>query len=175
MLSEKKPEWFVVKPGDTLENGLVVKSAKCAFEKCFFLGETEPCILQTQSWVTFENQMTMKGVLYCTSDNEEYFGGGALLFYPDPALNSAIPVICYGNKPEAFDISKATFSNASFLSDNTRFQLGTLDSAAVDLSKVIDKGGICEVSVTLGNIRIQNENSSSCGAFADIVSIEKIA
>ncbi|MDE7230324.1 MAG: hypothetical protein K2N56_07575 [Oscillospiraceae bacterium] len=48
LFSQKQtdPEWFSVKPGDVLENGLVVKSARCGFEKMEFFDGTE-AVIQT--------------------------------------------------------------------------------------------------------------------------------
>ncbi len=171
--AQKNPEWFLVKPGDVLENGLVVKSASCGFEKVGFPDGTEG-VIQSVSEVTFENTLTLSGVLYCEPEDDLYVTNGDLFFFADSTANSNIPVISEGNKAGEYSLKRYVFSNAAFVCDGMYFRVGELETAAVDLSGIIKRGEICEVRVTLDNIKLSHDDRAVTGAFADIVSIEKI-
>ncbi len=177
ILTQKDPKWFVVKPGDKLENGLVVKSAHCSFQKSTYVDGTTS-INQSDSEVVFEekNTLTLTGVLYCTPDIGGYMTEGDLYFCADPT-NSLIPVIDYNhNSKDKYYLQKAFFSNAAFLTDGFYFRVGNIDTDEIDLSGIIKKGGICEVTVTLDNIRLNAGGYGGVnGAFGNIVSIEKVS
>lgn len=177
IISQKQtdPKWFSVKPGDILENGLVVKSASCGFEKTKYFDGTED-ILQTRSEVAFENTLTLNGVLYCSPEQDMYIGNGELFFFPDSTANSNIPVINRREKAGEYSLNKYIFSNAAFVCDGIYYRVGDIDSVSVDLSGIIKRGEASEVRITLDNIKLVNDETGMVlsGAYADIVSIEKV-
>lgn len=173
---QKDPKWFSVKPGDVLENGLVVKSASCGFREAKFY-DGRKSIIQSKSEVVFENTLTLSGVLYCSPDDDMYITSGDLFLFADSTDNPNIPVINQSNEVGEYDLEKYVFSNAAFVCDGMYFRVGDIDSVSVDLSGIIKRGELCEVSVTLDNIRLGHDDGGGgfiIGAFADIVSIEKI-
>ena len=172
-LAQKNPEWFLVKSGDTLENGLVVKSASCGFHEANFYDGTK-AIVQDKSEVIFENTLTLSGVLYCSPVDDAYIMNGDLFFFADSTVNSNIPVISEGNKADKYSLRRYVFANAAFVCDGMYFRVGELETATVDLSGIIKRGEICEVRVTLDNIKLSHDDRTVTGAFADIVSVEKI-
>ncbi len=169
------PKWFAVKPGDELENGLVVKSARCGFEKMKYFDGTE-AVIQTQSEVVFENTLTLNGVLYCSPEEDMYIGNGELFFFADSTANSNIPVINRRNKADEFSLGQYVFSNAAFVCDGIYYRVGDIETATVDLSGIIKRGEVSEVRITLDNIKLVEDDTGYVlsGAYADIVSIEKI-
>lgn len=173
ILAQKDPEWFLVKPGDVLENGLVVKSASCGFVEVNFIDGTKG-VIQTQSEVTFENTLTLNGVLYCSPEDDAYVMKGDLFFFADSIANPNIPVINQGNTADKYNLEKNVFSNAAFVYDGMYFHVGDIDSSSADLDGIIKRGEICEVRVTLDNIELRKNDRAVTGAFADIVSVEKI-
>lgn len=172
---QKDPKWFLVKPGDVLENGLVVKSASCSFREAKFY-DGRKSIIQSKSEVVFENTLTLSGVLYCSPNDDMYITSGDLFFFADSTDNPNIPVINRSNEAGEYDLEKYIFSDAAFVCDGMYFHVGDIDSVSVDLSGIIKRGELCEVSVTLDNIRLGHDDGGGgfiIGAFADIVSIEK--
>lgn len=177
IISQKQadPKWFSVKPGDVLENGLVVKSASCAFEKMKFFDGTE-AVVQTQSEVAFGNTLTLDGVLYCNPEQDMYIGDGELFFFADSTANSNIPVINRRDKADEYSLKNYSFSNAAFVCDGIYYRVGDIETAAVDLSGIIKRGEASKVRVTLDNIKLTESEKGTVisGAYADIVSVENI-
>lgn len=177
ILTQKDPKWFVVKPGDKLENGLVVKSASCSFEEYTTIDGTS-FVSQSASKVVFEedNTLTLTGILYCEPQDDVYVTEGDLYFFAD-STNSLIPHVDYDSYDpiDTIPLQKFVCSDAAFIYDGFYFRVGNIDSNEIDLSGIIKKGGVSEVKVTLDNISL---NASSyggvIGAFGNIVSIEKI-
>lgn len=172
---QKDPEWFLVKPGDVLENGLVVKSASCGFREANFY-DGRKSVIQSKSEVVFENTLTLSGVLYCSPNDDAYITNGDLFFFADSTDTPNIPIINKSNGAGEYDLVRYVFSNAAFVCDGMYFRVGDIDSVSVDLSGIIKRGELCEVRVTLDNISLGHDDDGSIfsGAFADIVSIEKI-
>lgn len=177
ILDQKGAKWFVVKPGDVLENGLVVKSASCSFEEFNFADGTS-FVSQSASKVVFEedNTLTLTGILYCEPQDDVYVTEGDLYFFAD-STDSLIPHVDYDSYDpiDTIPLQKFVCSDAAFIYDGFYFRVGNIDSDEIDLSGIIKKGGVSEVKVTLDNISL---NASSyggvIGAFGKIVSIEKI-
>ena len=178
IIKQKNPNWFLVKPGDVLENGLVVKSVYCSFEDVNYFDDEKgtfiETIMQIDSEVFFENTLTLRGVLYCTPEDDLYITNGDLFFFADSTVNSNIPVINEGGRADEFGLLRCVFSDAAFICDGMYYRVGNLDSVSVDLSGIIKRGGICEVNITLDNIKLRNHAGVDNGSFADIVSVEKI-
>lgn len=175
ILKQKDPKWFSVKPGDVLENGLVVKSASCSFREANFY-DGRKFVIQSKSEVVFENTLTLNGVLYCNPEEDMYIGNGELFFFPDSTANSNIPVINRHEKAGEYSLNEYIFSNAAFVCDGIYYRVGDIETIAVDLSGIVKRGEVSEVRVTLDNIKLVEDDTGVVlsGAYADIVSIEKI-
>lgn len=175
IIQQKDPKWFVVKPGDVLENGLVVKSAHCVFEGFEYDGKKY--VRQTETEVEFENTLTLTGILYCQPEDGVYVTEGDMYFFADSTENSLIPVIDYdfGTSNNYF-LDKWVSPELALVYDNSSFSVGNMNDVTVDLSGIIKKGGFSKVKVTLDNIKlIAVEYSATTGAYGDIVTIEKIS
>lgn len=171
--NQKNPKWFSVKTGDSLENGLVVKSASCGFEKATFYDGSK-AIMQMESMISFENTLTLTGVLYCSPEDDVYVIPGDLFFFADPTVNPNIPIICKRGKPDEYSLDKFVADSGAVVFDGMILHVGNTDTVAVDMSGIITRGEFCEVRVTLDNIRLTESDRLPSGAFADIVSVEKI-
>lgn len=176
VLTRNDPKWFLVKPGDVLENGLVVKSASCGFEEVVNYFDGREYVVQTDSEVIFENKLTLNGVLYCSPEDDMYITDGDLFFFADTTVNSNIPVINQRYEADGYSLCKYIFSDAAFVCDGMYFRVGNINSVSVDLNGIIERGGVSDVSITLDNIRLgeYDDGRSVSGAYADIVFAEKI-
>lgn len=174
IIKQKDPEWFVVKPGDVLENGLAVKSACTSFEELEIDGEKIIC--QTDAMVRFENTLTLTGVLYCQPEDDIYTTAGDLYFFADSTANSRIPVVNYGyEERDEYSLETFVFPEIAFVCDGFYYRIGNINSDGVDFSGIINRGGVCEVKVTLDNIILRSGGyGGGNGAYGSIVSIEKI-
>ncbi|MDE7230325.1 MAG: hypothetical protein K2N56_07580 [Oscillospiraceae bacterium] len=105
-----------------------------------------------------------------------YIGNGELFFIPDSTANSNIPVINRREKSGEYSLNKYIFSNAAFVCDGIYYRVDDIDSVSVDLNGIIKRGEASEVRATLDNIKLVNDETGVVlsGAYADIVSIEKI-
>ncbi len=169
------PEWFVVKTGDKLENGLVVKSAECIYNFHTYEGELLSEVEYTA--VEFENQLTLTGLLCCNSEDEAYTAKGDLLFLPDTVANKNVPYVHSGHDArDSYRLWSSCYGDIYFVFDGMEYKVGNINDSAVDYSGIIDNGGICKVKVTLDNISLAHSFfGGRSGAFADIVSVEKIS
>lgn len=122
----------MVKPGDVLENGLVVKSASCIFKGDVTTDGTKHTILPRTS-VEFENTLTLTGILYCQAENIGYKEEGELFFFADSTENSQIPVIDYDFSSGTDYYLRKWFdpdSRLALMYDGSRFKVGSLDDVS---------------------------------------------
>lgn len=177
VLTQNDPKWFLVKPGDVLENGLVVKSASCGFEEVVNYFDGREYVVQTDSEVIFENTLTLNGVLYCSPEDDAYIAEGDLFFFADTTVHSNVPVINRQGEADGYSLGKYIFSDAAFVCDGMYFRVGNIDSVSEKLNGIIERGGVSEVSVTLDDIRLgeYGDGRGVSGAYADIVSVDKLA
>lgn len=173
------PEIKRLKTGDVLENGLKVKEAyrTLSYEEVM---DEMTCEIRREwcdsfGMVSFEGEITLSGALYCVPEDDYQVFGGELYFFPDTSSGAQLPTRC-GITPSEYCMWENVYPNAKLaVRSGTIYYVGNIDK--VDLDGILERGKAAEVTVTLGNIRIENSDINhggrGGGCFAEIVSIEK--
>lgn len=174
------PEVKRLKAGDVLSNGLKVKEAyrTLAYEEVM---DEMTCEISREwcdsfGWVAFDGELTLDGALYCVPEDDYMVFGGELYLFPDTTGSAQLPAQC-GITPSEYRVWEEVYPDAKLaVRSGTIYYVGNIDK--IDLDGVIGRGEAAEVTVTLGNIRIQvsdiNHGGRGSACYADIVSIEKI-
>lgn len=166
----KSPTYIKVKAGDTLDNGLVVKSAYHSVVTTHEKVEESTLPLDTE--VEFEGKLTLSGVLYCHSGGNEYFGGaGNLFFFVDPPQSDPVPMTSgyefFGRFEDRTDKFAAVY-------DAPILHLGNINDLSVDLSEIIDLGESVKVRITMEDVCIGYSNTLAKSINGTIVSVEPV-
>ena len=172
-LTQKNPEWFVIKPGDVLENGLKVKSTITTFEQ-WGTESGGKTVGQSEMNITFEGELTVTGVLVCAGKDDVYVTPGDLFFFADTTKDVKIPLVPINDTADEFSLKKFVFDDFAFVTDGMWFRVGDLESVSVDLDGIIKRGQAVNVKVTLEEIRVASGYTSSSTNHAKIKSIELI-
>lgn len=174
------PEIKRLKTGDVLENGLKVKEAYriLSYEEVM---DQITCEIRREwcdsfGMVSFEGEITLSGVLYCVPEDDYMVFGGELYFFPDTTGGAQLPAQS-GITPSEYRVWENAYPDAKLaVRSGTIYYVGNIDK--VDLDGILERGKAAEVTVKLGNIRIENSDINhggrGGGCFAEIVSIEKI-
>lgn len=169
MVVIEDPDYFKVKAGDKLENGLTVKSAGSIFE-CNDGG-------LNINEVEFDGNLTLEGILYC--ETYDFYTGDErmLYFFVDAAKSNPIPLVRTRNEPYFPD--KTDF----YINDDDKFaaivdgdgiELGFIDEAPIDLSGIISPGECIRAKITVSNLRQRFSEYSMSFRRATLVSLEKL-
>lgn len=171
------PQYFKVKKGDILENGLIVENAKSVFyaiNECDEDGNISKQAVQLRNEISFSGELSLNGILHCISGDSDYIDSdGDLLFFADTSDFSYIPVP--STSDSAIDIitkSADTCSKLAVICDGYRFYLGNINTVSTDLSGIIDSGEYIKAKITLDNIRISYSDGAGKIVNADIVGVD---
>lgn len=169
------PNYFSVKVGDTLDNGLSVTKATTIFYPQFVEtenGETSLEMHQSRSSINFEGQLTLSGILHCFAGDSDYIDmDGDLHFYADPTNGDVI--VSSGESPLMDSIMTVADAETKFVLvyDGQRFTLGNINEGSViDLKGIIDKGEYRNATVTLDNIRVVYTDGAGAYLYGTLVS-----
>ena len=174
------PEIKRLKAGDVLPNGLTVKEAYrvLMFDEVM---DQITCEVRREwcdsfGWVTFDGELTLSGALYCNPEDDYEVFNGELYFFPDTTSGVKMPTQC-SIFPGEHRVWESVYPKANFaVRSGAVYYVGNIDD--VDLDGILERGKAAEVTVTLGNISIQNADINhggrGGGCHAEIVSIEKI-
>ncbi len=158
----KDQNYFKVKPGDKLENGLVVKSAK------YWVDEYGIGVISS---ITFDGYLTLTGILYC---NDGGIDDGELEFYGDPTQFSIPIIVPRAVEPDATFVLTNKKAEFALVFDDIDFCLGNINNIDLDISSVIDRGKYQKVKVTLNNITSHYIEGPNRSLRAELVSVEPI-
>ncbi len=169
------PNYFSVKTGDVLDNGLSVKKATTIFYPQRADGENGESgfkICQSRSTVNFEGQLTLNGILHCVAEDTDYIDmGGDLFFYADPSDGKLIVPSKENLKMDRIASVVDPETKFALLCDGQRFYLGNVNEGSeIDLSGVIDKGEYRNATVTLENVRIVFTQGVGATVYGTLVS-----
>lgn len=158
------PKWFRVKAGDVLENGLVVKGAKCTVDSNGMLMNPK---------VQCEGELTLEGFLYLQGEDEYGVSAGDLLFYADPR-QTKLPKIAawYGAAlSRVFGFGESKFA---LLYDGIEFKVGNLNDIDMDLSGIAYAGEFVKARVDVKDPVFGNYEGPGYVSNAVLVSAESI-
>lgn len=169
----EEPGYFKVKAGDTLDCGLTVKNADWHVD--FASG---PLLTLTQSRIEFLGEVTWEGILYCSPKEDFRIEKGDLAFYPDPAKNNGIPVICgkywkseKTGKPAA-SVMSPLFDDLALESGAGAIELGNISDFEEIYGEIFENGNAARVKVTLKNLVFETDESGS-RSYAEGISCEQ--
>lgn len=169
------PNYFSVKAGDVLDNGLSVKNATTIFYPQSVAEESGGSgleICQSRSSVNFEGQLTLNGILHYVAEDADYVDmGGDLFFYADPSDGKLITPSKENIKIERLVSIVDPETKFALLCDGQRFYLGNVnEDNVIDLSGVINSGEYRNVTVTLDNVRIVFTQGVGATVYGTLVS-----
>lgn len=165
------PNYFSVKAGDLLDNGLSVKNATTVFYPQTVESGLEIC--QSRSTVNLEGQLTLKGILHWVAEDTDYIDmGGDLFFYADPSDGKLITPSKENLKMERLVSIVDPETKFALLCDGQRFYLGNVNGGdVIDLSGVINSGEYRNATVTLDNVRIVFTQGAGATVYGTLVSV----
>ena len=157
-------QYFRVKKGDTLENGLTVKNAE------YFYAIDESTFANT---VEFDGELTIEGILYYVPSDTEYaIGKDDVFFFADPTKCGTIPVpVLSAPLLEGWVDAE---SRLAVDYDGNRIQAGKLDALPDSVAESLKEQNGVRVTATLRNIRLIQAMYGPA-MFAEIVSAETVS
>lgn len=158
-------DYFKIKAGDVLENGLTVKTAQTAFG---FAGDG----LISDMKVELDGEITVEGILKCMPEDEYIIGKGELIFYPDSAKHSDIFAYYeeYPFEPWTYVDPEYKFAMSY---NGEPLYLGLVDNAPGGVSDLFANDTYIKAKVTVSDIYFKTGNGGIRG-FATVKSVEKL-
>lgn len=165
----ENPDYFRVKSGDKLENGLTFKSARSIYECSngeMALGEFE-----------LSGKINLEGILYCETYNEYSGEAGVLHFLADAAKSDPIPLVIIDNQshfPDRTDFFKGYDNKFMAIVDGPSIKLGLIDESPIDLSGIISPGECIRAKISVSNLIHRYSDFNESFRRATLVSLEKL-
>lgn len=156
--------YFKVRAGDKLENGLTIKSAEY---------ETFPNGIAGRSLIIFDGEIALEGILYCHPDDGYNVTKGQLEFWADATKCDSIPLPC-GSPYETNQVDSFVDSVSEFaiICDGGPITVGNVDDMSIDLSGIIAPGEWAKAKITIRDLHKGWSESSSFLSCAELVSVE---
>lgn len=158
------PNYFKIKAGDILDNGLKVETAKYWVNASGEIYESE---------IVLNGDLTLDGVLYCIAGDPDYIDAkGDLLFFSDTTKSSLIPT-----PKDLFDFIDChinTMDNFAVYFDGKVIRLGNINEVSVDLFDKFDSGNYIKAKITMRGMRLMYNDNGGAFIFAEPVSVEKL-
>lgn len=156
------PEYFKVKAGDKLDNGLTVTSAN------YWVDLTGQIL---SSEIIFDGEITLEGVLYCYPETTDYIDSkGDLTFFADSVKSEYVPVppMLYSFTEEWAD------PNEKFgaVYDGKKISFGNISEVPIDLSDLFKDSSYAEVKVTMKNVRVIYKENGGGFVYAELLRAE---
>lgn len=150
--------FFMVKPGDKLKNGLVVKTAEqyCNTltpedeKMCKEMGT--PLDILCGGKIEFDGTLTLEGVLYKYEGNPQYFSlQNDVFFYPDTTKNEFVPMYMEEHIVELLNSDVGVVHDCTYYLGNLN---GTdeLPSVDYDVDEIFGDKNYARVKITLKDI-----------------------
>lgn len=164
----EKQEYFDLKQGQVLENGLRVSEAYCVISAWEKGGKTEYEI--SDSTVSLTGEITLEGILYCRrKENEGVEPYNEVLFYPDPQYSDLIPSPFFSGEPSLITVKDGR-SDFAFITSAFPFKLGNIGDIKIDTSSYFSKSDCVRAKVKISNIMVRSvSNYPACfGALNEV-------
>ncbi|MCM1165275.1 MAG: hypothetical protein NC299_05150 [Lachnospiraceae bacterium] len=155
-----------VRAGDTLENGMTVKSAYTYFE-----AQGEP--YYKDSVIQLEGEMTVEGILYCREEDDYGVYAGDLELYIDTSKTENVPM-----KYEQYGRTTWTYTfpehKMAITIDGTFYDFGNIGDCGVDMDEVFLESPFAKVRATFKDPLLRITESTARRITAELVDIEVI-
>ena len=160
----ENPNYFKVKSGDTLENGLTVESAQ-------YWINTDGSVFSSE--IILNGELTLEGIFRCIKGNAEYIEkDGDLLFYADSNKNHFVPVAVTPVDWVWGWID--TNDSLAVVYDGTTIKFGNINDASTDIVNVFKDVNYVKAAVTMNNIRLIYQENGGAFFIAELVSVDVI-
>lgn len=156
--------YFKVKAGDTLENGLTVESAQYWINSAGEMFSSE---------IVLSGELALEGILYCVAENPDYVDEqGDLMFFADSTKSSFVPM---PNSPIDFTEKWTdTSDNFAAVFDGKRIHFGNINDVSVDLSDTFRNSSYVEAKITMKGVRVMYTENGGGFVYAEPVDVEVI-
>lgn len=157
-------QFFQVRAGDKLKNGLVIKSANHSVSYANF-----PSVD-----IEFDGQITLEGVLFCYDSEFSYNNEGYLHFWPDTTKYDSFPIVgSYSDDGNDIPINWIDIEeDFAFVGGEAFVWFRNYDS--IDLSDIISPGEYLKVNITIKDLSSSIAYGLTGDIFATLVSVEPI-
>ncbi|MCH5321618.1 MAG: hypothetical protein J1E36_07620, partial [Eubacterium sp.] len=156
--------YFKVKAGDTLENGLTVESAQYWINSAGEMFSSE---------IVLSGELALEGILYCVAENPEYVDEqGDLMFFADSTKSSFVPM-----PNSSVDFTEKwtdTSDNFAAVFDGKRIHFGNINDVSVDLSDTFRNSSYVEAKITMKGVRVMYTENGGGFVYAEPVDVEVI-
>lgn len=162
-------QFFDVKEGDKLENGLTVK------EIIVYTYDDGTPIPEPE--IRFEGSLEMEGTMAIAQQDHDYFWTARdLEFFPDSNKNPYIPMWVGGDDDCARSQLSTNGKDGDCVRADCTFQLGNIDESIIDEDEIFDGKIAVKVKLTVDNIIVGNKDGSSAigYCYGNIVECERI-
>lgn len=157
-------DYFKVKAGDTLENGLTVESAQYWISRNGELFSSD---------IVLDGELTLKGVLHCIAEVPDYIDNqGDLLFFADTTENDFVPM-----PVSPVDLTlKWTDTTDGFAAvfDGIIMRFGNIKDTSIDLTDTFRNGSYVEAEITMKNIRVMYRENGGGFVNAELLSADPV-
>ena len=155
--------YFKVKAGDTLENGLTVESAQ------YWIG-TDGEVFSSE--IILNGELTLEGILLCFADIPEYIDNqGDLLFFADSTKNHLIPVA----REYGIDITaRFMYDNFAAIYDGQNIRFGNINDISVDIDDLFRDVNYVKAKITMKGVRVMYTENGGGFVYAEPVDVEVI-
>ena len=142
-------DYFKVKAGDKLQNGLTVKSAEIRVHEIGMIENTK---------IELSGELTLDGYLYRAPEDDYMVTADDLRFFPDPTKYDSIPK-CPSSASES--VYEWVYMDAEFamVGDLTEFCVGNLNDISVDLSCIIRRGEFVKAKIKIKDVILYYHNA----------------
>ncbi len=156
LIKSESTDYFLIKKGDILSNGLVASNTESVFEAMNFsdeAGNIKKGVWLLKSSVEFEGEVTIEGVLYCFPGIPEYIDvQGDLKLYPNPTVDTKI-LVPYNTVQMPTRIVDPN-RNYALIFDGVAFNLGNINEIAVDIKSLFEENDYVYCKVTIDHLRL---------------------
>lgn len=155
-----------VRAGDTLDNGMTVKSAFTFFESSG-MGD----LYYKLSEIQLDGEQVLEGILYCREEDDYGAYAGDVELYVDTTKCENVPMRYQQYGPSAWTYTFPEYKVALTI-DGVYYDFGNIDECEVDLSDVFRDSPFAKVKVTVKDPLLRITESTARRLTAELVDIE---
>ena len=177
MAISESTDYFQIKKGEVLSNGLIASDAITTFSVRNISDEDgniqkQPFLIKSS--IEFEGEVTIEGVLYCFPGIPEYVDvQGDLKLYPNPTVNNSIlvPYKMVQMPTRIVDPNR----NYALIFDGVAYNLGNINEISVNIKSLFEENDYVYCKVTIDHLQlIYDEDFAGQICYAEIKEVEVV-